>query len=163
MLLWASAALLTDAAEPGRGHNDAKTGLLRMLQQPCRASAVHQTQDGAGRSVASAALRDASRQQASAAGTSTAPRADAVPDGAMGAPASGAKAFLEAAKRILDKAEYARVRSCAGRLPCRRESLTVCACLLQFQSLLKAFKSETLSFEDLLAGTGQTPACSDAL
>ena len=100
---------MTGAAEPGiRG--DAKHGLLHMLKQPSRGTA--DAQDGAGRGTASAALRtDASKPRVGGAGASQ-PQAAAAPgDGAKDAPASGAKVFLEAAKRALDKAEYVQVRA----------------------------------------------------
>ena len=86
-----------------------------MLKQPHRSTTNTRTQDGAGRvSIASAALRNASKQHAPDDAASK-PRADVAPGGAPvappGAQSGGAKAFLEAAKRALDKAEYARVRA----------------------------------------------------
>ena len=104
------AAFMTEATErapPGAS----RPGLLNMLQQPSRV-ATDAAQDGAGRGLASVALRaGASSQRAASVDAPTAHR-DAVPGGQMGAaaPASGAKTFLEAAKRSLDKAEYLKVR-----------------------------------------------------
>jgi hypothetical protein len=74
------------------------------------------------------------------------------------AAATGAKSFLEQAKQLLSREEYLQVRPplrtlwCGLRAntPLRRRRLD--ARVPQFQSLLKAFKSEAVCFETLLEG-----------
>jgi hypothetical protein len=106
MLRWLSAALMAGPADHSLPGN-AKPGLLHMLKQPSRAATG--TQDCAGRGTALAALRDASKYRAADVAVPE-PHAEAAPPvGSIDAPASGAKAFLEAAKRTLDKAEYVQV------------------------------------------------------
>jgi hypothetical protein len=98
-----------------------------MLKQPARTAA--DAHDAAGRGMASAALLDASKHRAADA-HALKPHASAAPDGATAAPACGSKAFLDAAKRTLDKAEYAQARvllpasacSCVMTRPSARSS-----------------------------------------
>lgn len=111
-MLNAPAALMAGAALPGLP-SDARPGLLHMLKQPARAAA--DAHDAAGRGMASsAALLDASKHRA-ADSHALKPHGGAAPGGATGAPASGSKAFIEAAKRTLDKAEYAQARALQPR------------------------------------------------
>ena len=149
------AAFMTEATKRVPPGTSVRPGLLHMLQQPSRV--VADAPDTAGRGSASAALLAGSSSQR-AAGAADAPtaRRDASPAcaTAAAAPASGAKTFLETAKRSLDKAAYGKVRAgvCVGCLHCGVLTLAH----PQFQSLLKAFKSETLSFDDLLTGAKET-------
>jgi hypothetical protein len=88
-----------------------RPGLLYMLQQPSRVA--YDVQDGAGRGFASAALlAGSSSQRTAGAAYASTPRQDTGSEGMTGAnaPVSGAKTFLETAKRSLDKAAYVKVR-----------------------------------------------------
>ena len=104
------AAFMTEATERVPHGTSARPGLLHMLQQPSRVAV--DAPDATGRGLASAALLACSSSQR-AAGVADAPtaRRDAAPAGATAAaaPASGAKTFLETAKRSLDKAAYVKV------------------------------------------------------
>jgi len=140
-----SAALLPGAVERG----GVRPGLLNMLKQPAHTPAP----DSGGRSLTSVALRvDASKPRGGDADDTRAPATDAMPPGPLDAlPVSG-KAFLEAAKRMLDKAEYAQARARRVFVAAMRNDARF-ARAPQFQSMLKSHKAETLSFEALLAGT----------
>ena len=106
------AAFMTEATERVPPGTSVRPGLLHMLQQPSRV--VADAPDTAGRGSASAALLAGSSSQR-AAGAADVPtaRRDAAPAcaTAAAAPASGAKTFLETAKRSLDKAAYVKVRA----------------------------------------------------
>ena len=102
---------MAGAAGPGLP-SDARPGLLHMLKQPARAAA--DAHDAAGRGMASSALLDASKHRA-ADSHALKPHGGEAPGGATGAPASVSKAFIEAAKRTIDKAEYAQARALQPR------------------------------------------------